>query len=75
MASDLTMKEKEDVVKNGRIFNNAVVLSNIVELTSSVISKVHGQDASYTSNNDTLGRGVLNNLVASRLKAKLQEAK
>lgn len=73
--SDLTIEEQQSLLKNKKIFDNAAVTSNIVELVSSVISRANGKDIAYTSGNDNLSRKVLNNLVTSRLKSKLLEDK
>lgn len=68
---NLTLEEQQSKVKNTKIFENTVVVANIVELVSSVISRVNGKDIAYSNGKDNLSRGVLNNLVASRLKNKL----
>lgn len=69
--SNLTIEEEQSAARTGKVFDNTVVVSNIVELVSSVISRVDGKDVAYSGGNDNLSRGVLNNLVASRIKQKL----
>ena len=53
--SDLTVAEQEDIIKTTKIAENAVVLSNVVELATSVIIKIAGKDIA-----DTLGQQSLN---------------
>lgn len=69
--SDLTLKEQEDIIKNTNVLDNAVVLSNIIELATSVIIKIAGQDIADTLNKESLNRNILTNLVSNRLKEKL----
>lgn len=69
--SDLTIEETQSLIKTGKLFENTVVVSNIVELVSSVIARVDGKDIAYSSGEDNLSRSVLSNLVASRIKKNL----
>lgn len=69
--SDLTVQEQEDVIKVNNILDNSLVLSNILELATSVIIKISGKDISSTINKESLNRSVLSNLVANRLKEKI----
>lgn len=73
--SDMTVEEQQSVIKNKKIFDNAVVTSNIIELVAGTLSRVNGKDVAYTSGKDNLSRKVLNNLVSVRLKNKLLEVK
>jgi len=68
MQNELTLQEQENILKTRKIFNNAVLLSNIIELSVSVISQIAGKDISDTLSNQTLNRNILNNLVANRIK-------
>lgn len=68
MKNDLTLQEQENALKAKQIFNNSVVLSNIIELSVSVISRIAGKNISDTIDNQTLNRTILSNLVASRVK-------
>ena len=70
--SDLTLEEEQDRIRLRKIADNTLVLSNIIELTTSTIARVNGKDAEYTKEN--LTRSVLANIVAKRLKVKLKEA-
>lgn len=69
--SDLTLEEQRSVLKNKQIFNNAVSLSNVVELATSVIVRIAGKDIADSIDKQSLNRNVLSNLVANRIKEKL----
>lgn len=69
--SDLTLEEQQSVLKNKQIFNNAVSLSNVVELATSVIVRIAGKDIADSIDKQSLNRNVLSNLVANRIKEKL----
>lgn len=69
--SDLTVVEQEDVIKTTKIADNAVVLSNVVELATSVIIKIAGKDIADNVGNQSLNRNMLSNLVANRIKEKV----
>ncbi|QXN70424.1 hypothetical protein AGENTSMITH_18 [Bacillus phage vB_BspM_AgentSmith] len=58
-------------VKVQRVMANAIPLSNILELSVSVIKKLAGSDMADTIGEQTLTREVLTNLVANRIKEKL----
>lgn len=73
---DLTIAEQQDRLKTKKIMDNAVVLSNIVELATSVVIKLAGKDVADSINKQSLNRTVLSNLVANRIKEKaLSEGK
>ncbi len=69
--SDLTVQEQEDIIKTTKIADNAVVLSNVVELATSVIIKIAGKDIADSVGNQSLNRNMLSNLVANRIKEKV----
>lgn len=69
--SDLTLDEQQDLLKTKKIVDNAVVLSNIVEIATSVVIKMAGKDVADSINNQSLNRTVLSNLVANRIKEKI----
>lgn len=69
--SDLTVQEQEDVIKTTKIADNSVVLSNVVELATSVIIKIAGKDIADSVGNQSLNRNMLSNLVANRIKEKV----
>lgn len=69
--SDLTLEEQRSVLKNKQIFNNAVSLSNVVELATSVIVRIAGKNIADSIDKQSLNRNVLSNLVANRIKEKL----
>lgn len=69
--SDLTLQEQQDAIKVNNTLDNSLVLSNIVELTTSVIIKIAGQDIADTINKESLNRNILSNLVANRIKEKI----
>jgi len=69
--SDLTVQQQEDIIKTTKIADNAVVLSNVVELATSVIIKIAGKDIADNVGNQSLNRNMLSNLVANRIKEKV----
>lgn len=68
---DMTIEEQQQAVKGDKVRDNAVVLSNIVELTTSVVARVAGKDVADSIENQSLNRVVLSNLVANRIKDKI----
>lgn len=71
--SDLTVAEQESLIKTTKIAENAVVLSNVVELATSVIIKIAGKDIADTLGQQSLNRNMLSNLVASRIKENISK--
>ena len=71
--SDLTVQEQEDIIKTTKIAENAVVLSNVVELATSIIIKIAGKDIADTLGQQSLNRNMLSNLVASRVKENISK--
>lgn len=69
--SDLTVEQQQTVIKNKRIFENAVSISNIVELATSVIVRIAGKDIADTIDTQSVNRSILSNLVANRIKEKI----
>lgn len=69
--SDLTVSEQENIIKTTKILENAIVLSNIVELATSVIIKIAGKDIADSLGQQSLNRNMLSNLVANRIKEKI----
>lgn len=69
--SDLTIDEQATVAQNERVLNNAIVISNIIELTTNVVSKVAGKDVSDSIDGLTLTRKIVSNLVANRIKSRI----
>lgn len=69
--SDLTIEEQQNVIKVTKILDNSVVLSNIIELSTSVMIKVAGKDIADTLNSQSLNRNILSNLVSNRIKEKI----
>lgn len=67
----LTVQEQEDVIKINKITDNAIVLSNIIELATSVIIKIAGKDIADSIGEQSLNRNILSNLVANRIKEKI----
>lgn len=66
--SDLTVEQQQTAIRMKKIQDNAIVLSNVVELATSVIVRIAGKDIADSVNNQTLSRSVLTNLVANRVK-------
>ena len=69
--SELTLQERETALKAKRVLNNSIVLSNIIELTTSVITKLANSDVSESISNQSLTRDLVNNLAANRIKEKI----
>ena len=69
--SDLTLQEQESIIKVQKIFDQSIVLSNVVELATSVIIKIAGKDIADSVGNQSLNRNMLSNLVANRIKEKV----
>lgn len=67
----LTVQEQEDIIKTTKIADNSIVLSNVVELATSVIIKIAGKDIADSVGNQSLNRNMLSNLVANRIKEKV----
>jgi len=67
----LTVQEQEDCIKTNKIVDNSIVLSNIIELATSVIIKIAGKDIADSIGEQSLNRNVLSNLVANRIKEKI----
>ncbi len=71
--SDLTVQEQEDAIKTQKIADNAVVLSNVVDLATSVIIKIAGKDIADSVGQQSLNRNMLSNLVANRVKENISK--
>lgn len=69
--TDLTLEEQQNIARNRSIFENAVTVSNIVELATSVVSRIAGKDIADSIDKESLSRNVLSNLVANRIKEKI----
>lgn len=69
--SDLTLQEQQSEANSAKVLKNAVVIANVIELTSSIISRVDGKDAAYAEDKGNLSRLVLDNIIGSRIKKKL----
>jgi len=69
--SDLTIEEQQTDLKNKAILNNAIVLANVIELSTSVVINLAGTDMAETLNKQSVSRAVLSNLVANRIKEKV----
>jgi len=69
--SDLTMDQQTEIVKTNKVIENGVVISNIIEMTVNIVSKVAGKNIADSVNGNTLNRNVLSNLVATRIKNKV----
>lgn len=71
--ADLTLgvKEQYNKVRHDRIKENGIVLANVIELASNVISGMAGKDIADTLNKQTLNRSMLANLIATRIKEQL----
>lgn len=69
--ADLTLPETQDQQLAQAISSNAIVLSNVVELTTSVVRQMAKQDLAEALGHQSQTREVLSNTVANRIKEKL----
>lgn len=75
MDENITLDEQKAIIRNNQIYDNAVVLSNILEITSSIMAKISSDHVSRTINNDSVTKGVLLSYAASQLREKLIKTK
>lgn len=68
---DLTLQETQDQQTAQAISSNAIVLSNVVELATSVVRQMAKQDLAQSLGDQSQTREVLTNIVANRVKQKL----
>lgn len=68
---NLTLQEQENGIKTDKILHNSILLSNVIELSTSVIMKIAGKDIADSVGDQSLNRNVLSNLVANRIKEKV----
>jgi len=73
--TDMTIEEQEDAVKVEKVLNNAIVLSNIIELSTSVISNIAGKDIADTLDKENLNKNILSRLIANRIREVIENAK
>lgn len=69
--ADLTLSEQYSQIKINNIVEQSIVISNCIELATSVIVKIAGKDIADTLNKQSLSRSMLSNLVANRIKEKV----
>jgi hypothetical protein len=69
--ADLTIQETQDQQTAQAISSNAIVLTNVVELATSVVRQMAKQDLSDALGHQSQTREVLSNTVANRIKEKL----
>ena len=71
MNEDLLPTETLSNAEMTTLQTNTIILSNIIELSTSVIIKMAGKDISDKINNMSVNRTVLSNIVASQIKKDL----
>lgn len=69
--SDMTLQEQQSQLQLRKTLDNGVVLANIIEISTNVVSRVAGKDIADSVNRQTLSRNVLANLVANRIKTRI----
>ena len=69
--ADLTVEQMQSDQKVQAITSNAVVLSNVVELVTSVVRAMAQQDVSGAMSDGTQTRDIVSNTVANHIKHKL----
>ena len=67
----MTLQEQQSQLQLRKTLDNGVVLANIIEISTSVVSRVAGKDIADSVNRQTLSRNVLANLVANRIKTRV----
>ncbi len=67
----MTLQEQQSQLQLRKTLDNGVVLANIIEVSTNVVSRVAGKDIADSVNRQTLSRNVLANLVANRIKARV----
>lgn len=70
---ELLVNDKQITQRNKDIMHNAVVLANVLELSSSVISSIAGRDVSNTLSSETVTKRVLLDIIANRIKNSVKE--
>ena len=65
--SDMDLEEQPNQIKIDKILDNAVTVSNIIELATSVVINMAGKDIADSIGEQSLNRSVLSNLVANRV--------
>ncbi len=68
--SDLTIEEQQNAVRTKKVVENAVSMSNIVELATGVMVLLAGKDTADAVNGQPVTRAVVGNIVANRIKEK-----
>ena len=71
----MTLQEQQSQLQLRKTLDNGVVLANIIEISTSVVSRVAGKDIADSVNRQTLSRNVLANLVANRIKTHVLKKK
>ena len=69
--SDLTLDQTTNPARTTNVKENAIVLSNLIELVGGVVLNIAGKDIADSINNASINRSVLNNLIANRVKQKI----
>lgn len=69
--SDLNIQKTPEQQLACAVTDNAIVLSNVVELATSVVRQMAKQDLSDALGDQTQSREVVSNTVANRIKEKL----
>ena len=70
MMSDLSLDEKMTQLEIAEISKRAVILANIIELTSSVIKNIAGEEIADVLNNQGLTKQILANMIGNVIKEK-----
>jgi hypothetical protein len=68
MMSDLSLDEKMTQLEIAEISKRAVILANIIELTSSVIKNIAGEEIADVLNNQGLTKQILANMIGNVIK-------
>lgn len=67
----MTLQEQQTQLQLRKTLDNGVILANIIEVSTNVVSRVAGKDIADSVNRETLSRNVLANLVANRIKTRI----
>lgn len=69
--TDLTLDEQQNAMKLDKVKQNAIPITNIIEVVTSVVIRIAGKDIADSVGKETLNRGILSNMVANEIKEKV----
>lgn len=64
---NMSVDERQNTIVMNQIKANAIVVSNVLELATSVITNIAGKEIADTFGEQTVNRAILSNLIANRI--------